>query len=215
MSDEKRLVYAALLFDSSGSMMGVSRAARESLESSLTEYKNAGEKTEVHVGLMFFSSEPEEVIDCLPASAIDPKEVAAMYKIYGLTALYDSIAAIIRQTDLVLSARERAGQRPFDRVAVTIYTDGEENNSKEYAVGDVKALIQEREKQGWQFLFAASNIDHRRVGGSLGVQRTSGFAHTARGMSNFTDAAVAFSMGTDEDDAEPSVVITTTTASST
>lgn len=45
------------------------------------------------------------------------------------------------------------------RVLFVVYTDGEENSSREYSHDAVRALVKEKEAAGWDFIFLGSDID--------------------------------------------------------
>jgi Mg-chelatase subunit ChlD len=48
----------------------------------------------------------------------------------------------------------------YDRVAIIIMTDGEENASKELNVHQTKALLDECRAKGWQVIFLGANFDN-------------------------------------------------------
>lgn len=52
---------------------------------------------------------------------------------------------------------------------MVILTDGMENASKEYSLPAVKALIEEREKAGWQFLYLGSTLDVAAAAMQMGM----------------------------------------------
>lgn len=80
----------------------------------------------------------------------------------GSTPLYDAIGECIRRVE----AKDRG-------VITLIITDGHENASIEFTRDSVKALIAEKEKQGWAFAFLGANIDSYAVGGSIGLSAQS------------------------------------------
>lgn len=66
----------------------------------------------------------------------------------GATPLYDAVGTTIRKLDDVKEA------------LIVILTDGEENASKEYTNESVKKLIEEKEKNGYKFLYLGIGIDN-------------------------------------------------------
>jgi len=78
----------------------------------------------------------------------------------NLTPLYDAVATTIKKAEKLRD--ERA-------MLVVIMTDGLENASKEYTREDVFKMIEEKEKDGWQFAYLGANQDAYAEGQKLGV----------------------------------------------
>ena len=80
----------------------------------------------------------------------------------GNTALNDAIGITVRKVD---------GDRPrVDKVVTVIMTDGEENSSREWSHEGVKALIEQKEKDGtWTFVFLGAAPDAWVQGRSYGI----------------------------------------------
>jgi hypothetical protein len=58
------------------------------------------------------------------------------------------------------------------RRATEVYiTDGQENASQEYTFEAARALIEQKEKDGWNFAYMGANQDSYAVGGSLNIRR--------------------------------------------
>ena len=64
-----------------------------------------------------------------------------------------------------------------------IVTDGQENASKEYGFEAVRALIEQKEKDGWNFAYMGANQDSFTVAGSLNIRAdfTANYDATAAG----------------------------------
>jgi hypothetical protein len=70
----------------------------------------------------------------------------------GNTTLFDAIAQTVGRAD--------AEKRQKERVLCLIITDGEENSSRETTLGQVKAVIREREARGdWTFAYLGAAPD--------------------------------------------------------
>lgn len=82
------------------------------------------------------------------------------YQPGGSTALNDAIG---RTVQLI------AGDKPEGKVIVVIMTDGEENSSHEYTTEAVKSLIQQKEKDGWAFVFLGASPDVWQQGMGYGI----------------------------------------------
>ncbi len=87
-----------------------------------------------------------------------PDLTTETYQPRGGTPLYDAIGKCV---DAVV---------PNGRSILTvIITDGEENASEEYTKDSVKALIKQKESEGWKFVFLGADIDSYAVGGGVAV----------------------------------------------
>ena len=80
----------------------------------------------------------------------------------GNTALNDAIGITVRKVD---------AERPqVDKIVTVIMTDGEENSSREWTLDAVRALIDQKEKEGnWTFVFLGAAPDAWDQGKSLGI----------------------------------------------
>ncbi len=84
----------------------------------------------------------------------------------SLTPLYDAIGFSVNKLKKAIESQKDSA------VLVTILTDGEENNSKEYTGASVKKLINEMKKEGWTFTYIGANHDVERVAFSLSINNT-------------------------------------------
>jgi hypothetical protein len=80
----------------------------------------------------------------------------------GNTALNDAIGITVRKVE--------ADKPRVDKVITVIMTDGEENSSREWTLDAVKALIEQKEKEGvWTFVFLGAAPDAWAQGMSYGI----------------------------------------------
>jgi hypothetical protein len=87
-----------------------------------------------------------------------PQLTAATYTPRGSTALLDAIGRTVKETDRRITALPDA-EKP-GKVILTIFTDGQENASREYTAKHISDLIRlYRDQKGWEFLFLAANQD--------------------------------------------------------
>lgn len=85
----------------------------------------------------------------------------------GGTALYDAIGFTIN----VLSEKIKLmndEDRP-ERTIICMLTDGEENKSSEFSSEDIKSLIEDKEKEGWEFVFLGANQDSILTAKKMGI----------------------------------------------
>lgn len=111
----------------------------------------------------------------------------------GFTAMNDAIGRTITE----FKRLHTEGKLNAEGVVVCIVTDGLENASREYSAAQVKALIEQSEKEyGWNFVFLAANQDAFATGATLGIRsaNTSNYTNDAAGyasVSNFMSASVS------------------------
>jgi hypothetical protein len=128
---------------------------------SLTQFDN---RFEVN-----FVGEPIENVPDLDTESFVPR---------GTTALFDAIGRTVHEIE---SWGKAHGWK--ERVLVMIITDGHENASKEYHAPDIKALIERKEKEGWNFAYMGANQDSYAAAGTLSIRRdfTGNYDATAAG----------------------------------
>lgn len=137
--------YAVICLDETGSMSGQEKR----VTTSLNEYVNKLPK-DAHVTIFKFDSERWETF-------YDGKKAkyaymtTADYNPGAMTPLYDAVARSIKHAESLANEG--------DKVMVMIDTDGIENASKEHNQTSVKALVDARKEDGWEFLFMASGLD--------------------------------------------------------
>jgi hypothetical protein len=76
------------------------------------------------------------------------------YQPEAMTPLIDASVKIIKAT------ADAIAQRSDDpKVVIVIQTDGQENVSTEYTQTDLAALVKEKSKAGWEFVFLGAGLD--------------------------------------------------------
>ncbi len=66
-------------------------------------------------------------------------------------------------------------QKEENHVLVTIFTDGEENASREFNGSQIRNLIEDLEQQGWTFTYIGTNHDVHKVADSIGLKNVMHF----------------------------------------
>lgn len=135
---------------------------------------------EARLTLVLFDHEYEVVLDAVPLADVRPL-TAETYVPRGTTALLDALGRTI-DTAYGRLASVPESERPGAILACVI-TDGMENASTDYTRERVKALVEARQAEGWQFQFLAANVDAFAEAGGLGigVADTASFAATGAG----------------------------------
>jgi uncharacterized protein YegL len=158
-----------MVLDRSGSMDSIARATVDGINSFIKEQKAAD--GEAYMTLVQFDNEYQidyaakplnEVINLVKGETFIPR---------ATTALYDAIGRTINEV------------KTNDDVIFVIVTDGAENASKEFTQKLVFEKIEEKKKEGWNFLFLAANQDAMKTGGSLGISANNSMTFNANDTS--------------------------------
>jgi hypothetical protein len=105
-----------------------------------------------------FDNNVKEMYRCSPASEAQRLNTVN-YRPYGGTALLDAMGRAITV----------ASNCTADTVNVVILTDGEENSSKEFTKSQISKMIEDRKREGWNFIFLGANQDAIKVAKSYGI----------------------------------------------
>ncbi len=157
------------IIDRSGSMWGIKDDAAGGLNAFVAEQAKIGE---AKLTIVEFDDSTNIVCD-----RIDINEaVDYTLKPGGSTALLDAIGSVVGN-NLKYNA-------PEGKTIVVIITDGGENASHEWTRDSIFEMIEERKKDGWEFLFLASNQDAIKTGAMYGFDsnQTVSFANDAGGI---------------------------------
>jgi len=157
------------IIDRSGSMWSIKEDAAGGLNAFVAEQAKVGE---AKLTIVEFDDSINTVCD-----RIDINE-AVDYNLNpgGSTALLDAIGSVVGD-NLKYNA-------PEGKTIVVIITDGGENASREWNRDSIFEMIEERKKDGWEFLFLASNQDAIKTGAMYGfdADQTVSFANDAGGI---------------------------------
>jgi hypothetical protein len=86
----------------------------------------------------------------------------------GGTPLLDATGLLIGRTMVDQAARIAAGLQAEDIIFVTI-TDGEENQSREFNLAQIRELVEKRTKEGWAFIYLSAGIDAYADAAQMGI----------------------------------------------
>ena len=86
----------------------------------------------------------------------------------GSTPLLDATGLLIGRTMVDQSARVAAGLQAEDIIFVTI-TDGEENESHEFNLAQIRELVEKRTEEGWAFIYLSAGIDAYADAAQMGI----------------------------------------------
>lgn len=110
----------------------------------------------------------------------------------GGTPLLDATGLLIGRTMVDQAARLAAGLQAEDIIFVTI-TDGEENQSREFNLAQIRELIEKRTKEGWAFIYLSAGIDAYADAAQMGIHS----GDTQQWKRDGANARLAFSSTSD------------------
>lgn len=179
---EKTTVFNLIILDESGSMQPAHKSTVEGCNEVINGARNLAklnaDKEKSLMSIYAFQSAsgipsrylcknvPVETV-----SHITMKDYVPM----GCTPLLDAIGSTLVDLSAVASTHDDAYG------VVTIITDGEENDSKEYTYKQVASLISELKEKGWTFNFIGANIDVIKAAEKLNIDNSMEFSSDAAG----------------------------------
>lgn len=161
---KKNSTELVFILDKSGSMHGLEADTIGGFNSVIEEQKKLD--GEVLVSTVLFSNESEVIHDRVSIGKIAPM-TDGDYRVGGCTALLDAVGGAIKHIEQV-HKYIRSEDVPENTMFV-ITTDGLENASRKYTGDQVRKKIEEKKKEGWNFIFLASNIDAAESAGNIGI----------------------------------------------
>lgn len=142
------------VLDETGSMNSVLHETIEGFNKYVSELKTS--KLPMTMSLIKFNSEKisHDYQD------VDVKEVRLLstetYKPRDMTPLMDAVGHAIAEADAFVVAQKEANHL-LPKLLIVVQTDGQENSSHEYTREQIVNLVQERQEQGWTFVFLGAD----------------------------------------------------------
>ena len=151
---KNNLTEIVFILDRSGSMAGLEGDTIGGFNSLLKTQK--AETGKAYVSTVLFDHESIVLHDRVPIDRV-PEMTRRDYTVRGCTALLDAVGDAIRHIKNIHKYARRSDVP--QRTMFVITTDGMENASRRYSSDEVKRMIREQKKHGWEFLFIGANID--------------------------------------------------------
>ena len=155
------------LIDRSGSMTPIANDVIGGFNTFIDEQIRNGADARMTI-VQFDSQDPQDVtiwgaplpeITHLDSESFVPR---------GSTPLLDATGLLIGRTMVDQAARVAAGLQAEDIIFVTI-TDGEENQSREFNLAQIRELIEKRTQEGWAFIYLSAGIDAYADAAQMGI----------------------------------------------
>ena len=175
--------HVLLLLDRSGSMQSLKTSVIDGVNQYLDTLKKIS-LGDLFFTLMLFDEHQEKfsadiVYNRQPVEAIPPLEV---FEPRGWTPLYDAVTHAIHHAE----------PDQMDRTLIVIFTDGQENRSTEMSRQALIDLIEQKEADGWAFVYLGANQDAFSEAQKLSIPTAVQWQPTGQGvMAAFTTTAQA------------------------
>lgn len=165
-TDTINKVYNLIILDESGSMESIKQPTINGFNELLQSIKrSANDNPEIEQWINFYSFNGvliKEQVRLTKAGDQKPLSVNS-YRPDDMTPLYDAIGIAANTLQRVLE-----NQTGYS-VLVTILTDGEENNSREYTNTAIAALVTALKSKGWVFTYIGANHDVKKTAVSINI----------------------------------------------
>ena len=172
-------VYNLIILDESGSMESIKQATISGFNEVVQTIKGIEKKfpeQQHFISLVTFNGfGVKTLLDKTPVASlqqIDPNT----YNPDSMTPLFDAIGLSVLKLKIDVAGIENVN------VLVTILTDGEENDSKEFNHAQVNSIIKEQKSLGWTFTYIGANHDVEKVAHSISITNTLKFEADAKLM---------------------------------
>lgn len=135
---------------------------------------------EASLSVILFDNQYEVLYDNKDLKLVEPITKKEWYP-RDMTRLYDAVGKAI---NTVTSNHNLLDKKDVpEKVLFVVYTDGGENDSREFNSEAIKSLIKEKEAQNWNFIFLGANQDSFKTAQTLGISagNTINFAQTFDG----------------------------------
>lgn len=157
-----------VILDRSGSMGSLVDSVIEHFNGYKEEVSNL-EDTNVNMSIFQFDDKYETIVYNTPVEKV-PDLTREVYYSRGSTALLDAIGRTINTIDAIVD-------KP-SKIVIVVNTDGYENSSKEFTQARIKELVEDKQKQDWQFVFVGAGVDAFTTGTSYGFYGASTYTTT-------------------------------------
>jgi len=170
-----------VLLDRSGSMQAIADDVVGGFNHLLAEQQADGADARMTL-VQFDSQDPEEIVaDAVPVLEMVPLD-AATFVPRGGTPLLDATGRIIARAS-AHAAQLAAEGSPAEDITVVTVTDGQENQSRELSLEQVRAMIGAKQATGWTFAFLSAGLDAYGEAARMGhdARSTQAFAASPAG----------------------------------
>lgn len=182
---QRGLTELVFILDRSGSMEGLEGDTISGFNSMINKQKQLD--SDCMVSTILFDNHVQIIHDRVDIRRI-PKMTTKDYYVKGCTALWDAMGSAIQHIRNV-HKNIREEDVP-EHTMFIITTDGMENASHTYFADQVKTMVKQQERMGWEFIFLGANIDAISTARSLGIRadRAATFTNDCQGIATNYEA---------------------------
>jgi uncharacterized protein YegL len=156
------------VLDRSGSMASMADDVIGGFNTFLKDQKADGRDAAMTL-IQFDSMDAHEVLaEGALLESVSPL-TAQTFQPRGGTPLYDAMGHAIADATIRVEQRHAWG-KPAEELLFVTFTDGHENQSREYDREKIFQLVSKREEAGWTFVYLGANQDSYAAGGDVGFR---------------------------------------------
>ena len=167
--EKKHQVHNLIILDESGSMSSIKNTIIHGFNELVQTIKGIEKQfpeQEHFVSFVSFNSLGQKLLHFIdPASKLEQIDDKS-YNPDAMTPLFDAMGFSVNKLKQSLQ-----GQTDYN-VLVTVLTDGEENDSKEFSGNDIKKLVEELKQNRWTFTYIGTDHDVEKIAISLSINNT-------------------------------------------
>lgn len=183
----KQQVHNLIILDESGSMESIKPTiinGFNELVQSIKEIQIKFPEQEHYISIISFNGFGTKIMHFIdPVSMLNTID-SSNYKPESMTPFFDALGFILSKLKQHLATQTNYN------VLVTILTDGEENDSKEYSGLVIKNKIDELSQENWTFTYIGTDHDVEKMAFNLSIKNSKTFAKNKAGIySMFEDEA--------------------------
>lgn len=172
-------VYNLIILDESGSMQSIKDSTISGFNEVVQTIRGIEKKfpeQKHYISLVTFNGLGIKTkLDKQPVSELSQID-ARTYNPDSMTPLYDAIGLSVLKLRMDIASVKNAN------VLVTILTDGEENDSKEFSGSQIKAIIDEQKALGWTFTYIGANHDVEQAAAKISISNTMHFQANSKSV---------------------------------
>ena len=159
--------HIVVLIDRSGSMATIASDVIGGFNTFVDDQRSNGNDARMSI-IQFDSQDPQDVTVWGAPLAEITHLTRQTFQPRGGTPLLDATGLAIGRAKVDGEARVAAGLEPQDVIFVAI-TDGEENQSREFTLEQIRQLIAERTEAGWSFIYLSAGLDAYNDAERMGI----------------------------------------------
>ena len=156
MGKKTQPVHIVFVLDRSGSMEWIKHDAAGGFNAFVEEQRKLPGKA--RITLIQFDDRYEVNCEKVKLKDAPTLVVGQNYIPRGSTALNDALGKAV------------TSHESEERVIVAVFTDGQENASREYTTASLKALVERKQADGWEFHYLSSDLNTFANAAALGVR---------------------------------------------